>query len=132
LSEDEGRETDPTFTVIYDGHCPLCLRSVAYLRKRDREGVLEFITFQDPSNHSSFPWISEDSLRESLKVVSREGVVHSGGRGVEELVRILPSWRWGGWLFRLPLVRTLTDRGYRWVARHRSRIGCDLHSAPPP
>jgi predicted DCC family thiol-disulfide oxidoreductase YuxK len=33
------------------------------------------------------------------------------------------------WMFKIPFVRPLVDRFYRWFARNRYRLGCGEHCA---
>jgi predicted DCC family thiol-disulfide oxidoreductase YuxK len=100
---------------------------VEFLRTQDRRGALEYLPAQSPEVGDRFSWLQEEALLESLHLVDPRGGAFTGARAVEELVRILPGWRWGGWVFRLPLVRPLVDRGYRWVAARRIRSGCADH-----
>ena len=119
------------WAVLYDGNCPVCRGAVDRLRAWDREGRLSFVSAQDPAVASRFPEVSPEDLRESLHVVDSQGRTWRGARAVEALVRILPGWRWAGWLFRLPLVRPLAEAVYRWVARNRYRLFCREHCTWP-
>lgn len=107
------------YTVLFDGECPLCKRSVEALRVRDLEEVLEFVPMQDPGVEEAFPDISREDLAASIHLVGPEGEIWEGAGAVEELARILHGLRWFEPLFRLPFARTLAGTLYRLVARNR-------------
>jgi predicted DCC family thiol-disulfide oxidoreductase YuxK len=105
---------------------------VERLKAWDRQNRLSFLPAQDRAVPIRFPGISREELKKSIHVVDSEGRVWMGARAVEELVRILPGWRWAGWLFRLPLARPLAEAVYRLVARNRYRLSCHEHCGPDP
>ena len=57
----------------------------------------------------------------SWHLVTAEGCLYSGGAAAVPLLRLLPGGRPGVLLFSLS--PALTERAYRWVARHRTGIG---------
>lgn len=115
------------FTVLYDGNCPLCRASVTRLRHRDAEGTLRFLPTQDPAVAEEFAWLPSEALDGSLHLVGPNRETWEGAAAVERMMRLLPGWRRGAWLFHLPWARPLVRRVYRWVARNRYRLGCGLH-----
>lgn len=115
------------YTALYDGSCHLCSGAVARLRARDREGVLDFVSFRSPGVEERFPDLSPEALEESLHLVGPDGETWEGARAVEEILRILPGWGWLTWAFRVPLVRPLARATYRFVARNRYRVSCGSH-----
>ena len=119
--------TRGAYTLLYDGSCPLCRKAVFRLEAWDREGRVELLPAQDPAAAERFPWLSEEALMDSIHLVGPENQTWEGAGAVEELAGLLPRWRWAAWLFRLPLVRSLGRRVYRWVARRRYRLSCDDH-----
>lgn len=118
---------EAAYTVLYDGECPLCTRAVSRLAAWDKDGRLELLAAQSPGVSSRFPWVSEEALRGSIHLVGPENRTWEGAGAVEELVRILPKWRWLAWVFRLPLARPLARLAYRWIARNRYRMTCKDH-----
>ncbi|MBA3557969.1 MAG: DUF393 domain-containing protein [Gemmatimonadaceae bacterium] len=60
---------------------------------------------------------------------TRDGRTWEAAAALEELLKVLPKGRLISWLFRLPFVRPLVDRFYRWFARNRYRMGCGEHCA---
>lgn len=119
------------WTLIFDGDCGICQRSVEWIRRRDPEGRVETIPFQDPQVPRRFPEIPPERFSQAMQLVSPQGKRWEGARAAEELLRLLPRWRGLASLFRIPLVRPVADRIYRWVARNRGSLGCGDHCALP-
>ena len=122
--------TSRRYTVIYDGQCNVCTRSVELLTKWDRNHDLEIIPSQTPGVREKFPWITPRAYADSIQVVrNQDGKTWQGAAALEELLDVLPKGRLISWLFRIPLVRPLVDKSYGWFARNRYRLGCDEHCA---
>jgi predicted DCC family thiol-disulfide oxidoreductase YuxK len=119
--------TEDRWTLIFDGDCGFCHRSVAWVRERDRGERVEIVPYQDPDVPRRFPEIPPDRFPRAMQLVSPEGERWEGARAAEEILRLLPKWRWVAPFFRIPLVRPVADRVYRWVARNRGRLGCGDH-----
>jgi predicted DCC family thiol-disulfide oxidoreductase YuxK len=118
------------YTLVYDGGCKVCIRSVKLLTKWDRNHELEIIPSQSPGVRERFPWISPHAYVESMQVVrTRDGKTWQAAAALEELARILPKGRLISRLFKIPFARPLVDRFYRWFARNRYRLGCGEHCA---
>jgi predicted DCC family thiol-disulfide oxidoreductase YuxK len=121
---------DPSrrYTVVYDGHCKVCGRLVKLLTKWDREKELEIIPSQTPGVHVRFPWIPPRAYVESVQVIrNSDGKTWQAAAALEELLNVLPKGRLISWLFRIPFVRPLVDKFYRWFARNRYKLGCGEH-----
>ena len=120
----------PRYTVIYDGNCGVCSRSVKLLTKWDRNRVLEIIPSQTPGVCERFPWIPPRAYVESIQVIRcSDGRTWQAAAALEELLNVLPKGRLISWLFSIPFARPLADRFYRWFARNRYRMGCGDHCA---
>jgi predicted DCC family thiol-disulfide oxidoreductase YuxK len=121
---DEGRP----YTVVYDGHCKVCGKLVGVLRTWDaRSRLLEIVPSQWPGVAERFPWIPARAFGESLQVIGPGGQTWQRAAAVEQLVDVLPRGGALAWVFKLPFVRALADRFYRWFARNRYRLGCGEH-----
>jgi predicted DCC family thiol-disulfide oxidoreductase YuxK len=116
------------YTVIYDGNCKVCGRMVKMLTKWDRNRDLEIIPSQARGIRERFPWIPPRAYVDSVQVVrTTDGRTWQAAAALEELLNILPTGRFISWLFKIPFVRPLVDRFYRWFARNRYRFGCGDH-----
>jgi predicted DCC family thiol-disulfide oxidoreductase YuxK len=121
---------DPSrrYTVVYDGHCKVCGRLVKLLTKWDRDKELEIIPSQTAGVHARFPWIPPRAYVESVQVIrNSDGRTWQAAGALEELLNVLPKGRLISWLFRIPFVRPLVDKFYRWFARNRYKLGCGEH-----
>ncbi len=117
-----GRKTGAgQLTVLFDGNCPVCQASVRRLEGWAPEGTLELLDNRDPCVSERFPWLGETELSESLHVIGPGGETWEGAPAIERLIKALPGFRRGSWVFRLPLVRPLASRIYSWVAANRYR-----------
>lgn len=109
-------------TVVYDGACGVCQRSVDRLRDWDRDDRLELVPFQAEGVMERFPQISELEFRESVQVIAPDGRYWSGADAVEKALEQTPKGRRIAWVFKLPFARPIARRVYRWFARNRSRL----------
>lgn len=116
------------YTVVYDGDCGVCGRIVDVLGRWDRAGQLEIVPSRAPGVRQRFSWIDSRAFIESMQVVrSADGMTWQGAAAIEQLLAVLPRGRWIAWIFRVPFVRGLAERSYRWFARNRYRLGCGEH-----
>lgn len=120
------------YTVVFDGNCKVCNRLVKLLRKWDRRNELEIIPSQAPGVMARFPWIPAKAYVEALQMVGPGGETWSGARAVEQILLVVPKGGLIAWLFKIPYVRVLADRFYRWFARNRYRLGCGDHCQARP
>jgi predicted DCC family thiol-disulfide oxidoreductase YuxK len=126
-------EAGRPYTVIYDGHCKVCGKMVKLLRKWDRNRILEIIPSQTAGIQARFPWIPPRAYLESVQVIrTRDGKTWQAAAALEELLKVLPKGRLLSWLFKIPFVRPLADRFYKWFARNRYKMGCGEHCAVRP
>jgi predicted DCC family thiol-disulfide oxidoreductase YuxK len=125
-------------TLIFDGQCGFCTRSRNLLVRLDRHDRVRTLPYQRPGVAED-AGVSRDDL---AKAVFWDG--EDGGRywGAEAINAALGEAFGSGLplrLYRLPGVRRLQDRTYRWVADNRHRLPgvtpwCTSHpeSCPPP
>ena len=99
--------------VIYDGACPLCRGSVAWIRARDRGGAFDFVPFQDPGFAERFPRVPRPACEQAVTLVLPDGSLRSGADALPEILRRLPRWRLlaplVGWRPARPLARRVYD-----------------------
>ena len=121
------------YTCVYDGDCRVCTRLANALKKWDREHVIEVVPAQATGVMARFPWIPARAYAEALQLVGPHGETWQGAAAIEKLLDILPKGKLIGWIFKIPYVRALADRFYRWFARNRYKLGCGEHcqSRPP-
>ena len=120
------------YTIVYDGTCRICTRLALLLRRWDRNGLLEVVPSQTPGVTARFPWIPARAYAEALQLIGPGGRTWQGAVAVEQLLDILPRGKRIAWIFRIPFVRVLADRFYKWFARNRYRLGCGEHCQSRP
>lgn len=120
------------YTCVYDGSCKVCTRLTRVLRAWDRNDQIEIIPSQAPGVLARFPWIPARAYTEALQLIGPGGRTWSGAAAIEQLLDILPKGKLISWIFRIPFVRTLADRFYKWFARNRYRLGCGEHCQSRP
>jgi len=118
------------WTVIYDGLCPLCIRSMTILDTLDSRHRLAYLDLQgDRSRLAAIaPGVSAEQARAAMHVVSPSTEVYRGFFGFRQLARILPPL----WpvlpLLYLPFAATIGPRLYDLVAGRRTRHVCTAES----
>lgn len=122
-----------SYTLVYDGECGMCTRLTQRLIGWDTAHRIEVTPSQSAGVTARFPWIPATAYAEAIQLVGPGGETWQGAAAIEQLFTLLPRGRWIAWVFSVPFMRALADRVYRWVARHRYRLGCGKHcqSRPP-
>jgi predicted DCC family thiol-disulfide oxidoreductase YuxK len=121
-----GVPAEDRWVVLYDADCGFCKWLLAGLLRGDRAVRLRPIALQRPEADDLLPDLAPAERMASWHLISPTGVRRSGGAAVAPLLRLLPRGRVPAVAFaRFP---RLTDRGYRWVAEHRSQLS---KSVPP-
>lgn len=118
---------DGTWTVVYDGQCRVCTRSVNLLRDRDRDARFELVAYQAEGVQDRFPSITLEEFESSVQLIGPDGGRWEGADAVEKILELVPRFRLLAWLFRIPLIRPLARLAYRAFARHRRFFGCGDH-----
>ena len=120
------------YTVVFDGDCRVCTRLSGVLRSWDRTNELEIVSSQQPGVMARFPWIPPRAYVEALQLIAADGTTWQGATAIEQLLNVLPRGGWIAWVFKIPYVRTIADRFYRWFARNRYKLGCGAHCQSRP
>ncbi|MFO0749349.1 MAG: DUF393 domain-containing protein [Myxococcota bacterium] len=130
--------TSPTafdIEVFYDGACPLCMKEIGFLRRRDRKGRVRFTDIAAPDFDEASLGLSWDDFMARI-----HGRLPDGRwvEGVEVFRRVYGAVGLG-WLLaptRVPGLRQLADWAYRVFARNRlkwtGRCGPDGCALPRP
>jgi predicted DCC family thiol-disulfide oxidoreductase YuxK len=108
------------WTVLYDADCDFCTWLLAAVLRWDRAGRLRPVGLQRREAAELLADLAPDERMASWHLVSPTGERRSGGAALPPILRALPGGRLPAAAFaRLP---RLTERGYRWVADHRSQL----------
>lgn len=107
--------------VFYDGDCPLCLREINMLRRKDSKRKIRFTNIADPSFHSLNVGKSYDELMQRIHGRLPDG---TWIEGVEVFRRLYTAVGFGPLVAvtRLPIISQIMDLGYVLFARNRLRL----------
>jgi predicted DCC family thiol-disulfide oxidoreductase YuxK len=107
--------------ILFDNDCGFCRWSLSKLLAWDRHGRLRPVALQSEEADDLLMGMDRERKMASWHLVARNGHIYSGGAAVPQLARLLPA--------SAPIAALATafprtaDRAYRWVARHRERLG---------
>jgi len=124
--------TGRPYTLVFDGMCKVCNRLANVLRTWDSPRRIEIVASQAAGVTSRFPWIPARAYTQAIQLIGAGGETWQGAAAIEQLLGILPRGRLISWIFRVPFIRVIADRVYRWFARNRYRLGCGEHCAARP
>lgn len=121
-----GSRATRRWAVVYDGYCPLCIRTMVVLDTldiTDRVRPLD-IERQWAEAVGAAPTLTREEARHSMHVVTPTGRVHRGFFAFRELTRAIPALWPLAPLMHAPLADALGTRIYAVVARSRARTPC--------
>jgi len=108
----------PEVEIFFDGDCPLCVREINFLKRRDRHQRVRFTDIADPTFDPSPIGLSWDRLMDRIHARLPDGRLVEG---VEVFRRVYGAVGLG-WLLaptRVPGLRQLADWAYRVFAKNR-------------
>jgi predicted DCC family thiol-disulfide oxidoreductase YuxK len=111
----------PTWTVIYDADCGFCRWSLARVLALDPEHRLRPVALGTAEADELLADLNPEARAASWHLVSPDGRRASAGAAAAPLFRLLRHGRLPATV--LDHMPTVTERGYRWVANHRSWFG---------
>ncbi len=125
----------PILTVFYDQDCPLCNRTVIFVRHFDLRGAIDFKGLQTYAReYRALDPIPDDTLLADLYALDSKGRLHAG---LDTYIRILIAMGYTaplGWTMKLPGFYRLARRVYRNIADNRQRLvcgeACEVAAAP--
>jgi len=114
----------PSFTVLFDGGCPLCRRTVRALRGIDWLSRLQFVDGTDAAARERIaPGLTEAELLVEMYVVDARGRRYAGYEGYLQLALAMPLLWPFALVGRVPGIRQIGTAVYRVVAASRIRRG---------
>lgn len=110
--------------ALYDADCGFCRWSADRLKGWDSRGALAFASIQSTKGQQLLDALPPDSRLDAMHVVTVDGRVWSGGEALRVILEVLPG---GGVPATIAGVfPDATEYAYRFVARHRERLGAWL------
>jgi len=113
--------SDFDIETYYDGQCPLCLREVNMLRRRDRNDRIRFVDIAAGDFDAHEVGIAMETLMARMHGRLPDGTIVEG---IEVFRRMYGAvgFGWAVGLSRLPVVSQLLDVAYARFAKHRLRL----------
>ena len=109
------------FTLLYDGHCPLCSKEIEWLRKHDLYQAIKFQDIHEPA------FIAKSNLDLQTLMAQIHGIDHKGdllvGIDVFEVVYRLVGLNFLAAPLRWPLTRPVIKMLYWLFAKSRPLLG---------
>ena len=117
----EAKETLKKAVLIYDGNCPVCEKTVVWIKHNAKRGAFEMLPCQSGSMKQRFPSIKRAVCMQAMQLVLPDGTVLSGEKALPEILRRLKQYSSAAALFKLPIGDPFPGL-YRWLADRRYHI----------
>jgi predicted DCC family thiol-disulfide oxidoreductase YuxK len=108
--------------LIYDGECPVCRKTVTWIRENMRKDAFEMIPCQSEEARKRFPFVEQAVCMQAMQLILPDGAVLSGEKALPEIVKRLERYSPAAALFDLPGSEILARSFYRWFADNRYHI----------
>ncbi len=120
-------------TLVFDGNCKFCRRSINWFQTRDSHRALIYIARQSPERAAQFPQLDDPRYEGTIQLVMPDGEIRSGEYAIATVLRYLPNrfWRITGSLITAPIIKPCATIVYKWIAKNRHRFQCKDNSCLP-
>lgn len=126
-----------TVEVFYDGDCPLCVREIRMLMRKDREHRIEFTDIARPGFDAAAYGKTQGELMRRIHGRIPDGSWIEGVEVFRQLYGAI-GWRRAVAITRVPGISHLLELAYRLFAANRLRLtgrrcaadGCAIPRAP--
>ena len=108
--------------LIYDGNCPVCSGTVAWIRDHEQKDAFEMLSCQSTEMSERFPSMEKAVCMQAMQLVLPGGTVLSGEKALPEIFKRLRRYRLAAHMFKLPGMETISRAFYRWFADRRYHI----------
>jgi predicted DCC family thiol-disulfide oxidoreductase YuxK len=122
MTDRKEKEKPKKAVLIYDGNCPVCGKTVAWIKDNAKRGAFEMLPCQAVSIKKRFPSITRAVCMQAMQLVLPDGTVLSGEKALPEVLKRLRRYSSAAALFKLPGSETLSRAFYRWFADRRYHI----------
>jgi len=114
--------SEHALTLLYDGGCPLCVREVDFLRRKDQQEVMQFVDI-NATDYCPESW-SGITYRQAM---ARIHAIDADGKVLKDVAVFRAAYRLIGlgWIYApttWPVVRPIVDWFYSLWARYRLPI----------
>jgi len=119
--------------VFFDGDCPLCMREIRFLARRDSGNRICFTDISVPTFAPLSYGLEQEDFMDRIRGRLPDGSMIDG---VEVFRRLYAAvgFKWTVRLTRLPGIAHILELGYKWFAKNRLKLTgrCDAGSCEVP
>ena len=121
-TENASNGSDKNLTCLYDGECPLCMKEINWLKRKDIKENIEWVDISeddyDPSKHGN---IDYRTAMESMHVLDKDGNVKKSIHAFKPMYdEVGLGWLWT-WT-KLPILSNISSFAYDQWAKYRTKI----------
>ncbi len=110
------------FTFLFDGGCPLCLREVNFLKRRDINNLILFVDINDNEyNPDNFLGVTYEQAMKNLHGIEDNGELITGIEVLSQAYNLVGL----GWVYypiKIPFISSLIGTLYKYWAKYRLQI----------
>ncbi len=106
------------YTIFYDTSCPLCKHEISLIMKKNINNNLIAAPLDEHIEAMKKLNISREDAMSLLHIADDNGKVYIGMEAIRLMYREC-GWRWQAKLLSLPIIRPLSEVGYRLFVRYR-------------
>lgn len=104
--------------ILFDGVCNLCMKSVQFVIKRDKQDLFRFASLQsDLGKELTEKFKIDKNQTDSIVLTDSTGEFHVKSAAALRIAKDLPGYRWMRVFIFLP--RFLRDAVYNLIAKNR-------------
>jgi predicted DCC family thiol-disulfide oxidoreductase YuxK len=111
-------------TLVFDGHCGVCTRSVRMIKRLDRKQRITAVPYQKPGVPTS-AGLTVEACRKAAWAVTPEGHRYRGAGAIYLAVAVALGTRLPYAFYHLPLIKRAQDRANDSIAANRRRLSGD-------
>ena len=110
-------------TVIFDGECGFCRRSITWGKRLDWLHRMEWRARLEPGLQEAFPQLSGEETQRRIVSIRQDGKTYGGFFAMRDVMIHLPLTCVPALVLYVPGMSLLGVPVYQWIATHRDRFG---------
>lgn len=108
--------------LIYDGQCPVCRKTVAWIKDNMRKDAFEMLPCQEEEVRQRFPDLTQAACMREMRLILPDGRVIAGEKALPEVLKRLKRFSPAAAIFDIPGAEAISRSFYRWFADNRYHI----------
>lgn len=113
-----------TLTLIFDGSCDFCTRTVRWVQALDWQRRITALPFQSAAARQA-AGLTLAQCESAAWAITPDGRRYPGAAAVNQALAVATGLPLPLWLYAVPGIHQLQDAVYAWVVRHRHRLPGD-------